>query len=188
MDRLKGDLQRISAATDKMQRLLNELLELSRIGRLMNPPENIPLGNLIQEVVKLLEGQLRERNVEVKIQDDLPVLYGDLQRLLEVIQNLLDNAVKFMGGQTKPFIVIGTRGEENGMPVIFVRDNGIGIAPQYHERIFGLFNKLDPNVEGTGIGLAIVKRIIEVHKGRVWVESEEGQGATFYFTFGKGSP
>ncbi|HEX2995073.1 MAG TPA: ATP-binding protein, partial [Anaerolineales bacterium] len=186
MERLKDDLQRISAATDKMQRLLNELLELSRIGRLMNPPENIALGNLVQEVVKLLEGRLQERNVEVIVHDDLPVLYGDAQRLLEVIQNLLDNAVKFMGEQPKPVIEIGTYGEENGMPIIFVRDNGIGIAPQYHERVFGLFNKLNPNIEGTGVGLAIVKRIIEVHKGRIWVESEEGQGTTFYFTCGKG--
>jgi PAS domain S-box-containing protein len=183
MDRLKTDMQRIIAATDRLQRLLNELLELSRVGRLMNPPANIPLGELIQEAVKLMEGRLRERNVEVKIQEDLPVLLGDAQRLSEVIQNLLDNAVKFMGGQTRPVIEIGTRGEENGMPVIYVRDNGMGIAPEHHDRIFGLFNKLDPRAEGTGIGLTIVKRIIEIHGGRICVESELGKGTTFYFTF-----
>ena len=142
LDRLKEDIQRISAATDKMQRLLNELLELSRIGRLMNPPENIAFGDLIQEVLKLMEGRLQERNIEVKIQDDLPVVFGDSQRLLEVIQNLLDNAVKFMGTQPKPVIEIGTQGEENGMPVIYVRDNGIGIAPEHHERIFGLIQQI----------------------------------------------
>jgi signal transduction histidine kinase len=122
------------------------------------------------------------------MQDDLPIVYGDAQRLLEVIQNLLDNAVKFMGEQPKPVIEIGTSGAENGMPILYVRDNGIGIAPKYHERIFGLFNKLNPSLEGTGVGLAIVKRIVEVHGGRIWVESEEGKGATFYFTLGKGTP
>jgi PAS domain S-box-containing protein len=189
MNRLKEDIQRISAATDKMQRLLNELLELSRIGRLMNPLENIVLGDLIRDVIKLMEEQLRERNVEVNIQDDLPVVCVDSQRLFEVIQNLLDNAVKFMGEQTRPVIEIGTRGEdaEHGMPVFYVSDNGIGIAPEHHDRIFGLFNKLDPRAEGTGVGLAIVKRILEVHGGRIWVESEPGKGSTFYFTLGKGT-
>ncbi len=186
MERLKGDIQRIIAATDKMQRLLNELLELSRIGRLMNSPQNVVFGDLIQETIKLMEERLREGNVEVKIQGDLPVLFGDSQRLLEVIQNLLDNAIKFMGAQSKPVVEIGTEGEENGMPILYVRDNGIGIAAEHHDRIFGLFNKLNPGVEGTGVGLAIVKRIIEVHEGRIWVESEEGRGATFYFTLRKG--
>jgi signal transduction histidine kinase len=73
------------------------------------------------------------------------------------------------------------------MPVFYVRDNGIGIAPEHHDRIFGLFNKLNPRAEGTGVGLAIVKRIIEVHGGRIRVESEAGKGATFYFTLGKGT-
>jgi signal transduction histidine kinase len=98
----------------------------------------------------------------------------------------VDNAAKFTGEQTKPVIEIGINGEENGMPIFYVRDNGIGIAPEHHERIFGLFNKLNPDVEGTGVGLSIVKRIIEVHGGRIWVESEEGMGATFYFTLQKG--
>jgi PAS domain S-box-containing protein len=182
MDRLQEDMQRIITATDRLQRLLNELLELSRIGRLMNPPENIAFEALAQDAIKLMEGRLRERNVAVSVQADLPVVFGDCQRLLEVIQNLLDNAVKFMGKQVQPLIEIGSRGQEKDMPVLYVRDNGIGIAAEQHERIFGLFNKLDPSMEGTGVGLAIVKRIVEVHGGRIWVESEPGKGATFYFT------
>ena len=90
--------------------------------------------------------------------------------------------VRFMGDQTDPQIEIGMQGEEDGKPVFYVRDNGIGIAPEFHERVFGLFNKLDPNTEGTGIGLTIVKRIIEVHRGRIWIESETGKGSTFFFT------
>ncbi|HMB22068.1 MAG: sensor histidine kinase, partial [Chloroflexota bacterium] len=163
LERMKTDMQRISAATDKMQCLLDELLELSRVGHLLNPPVNIAFGDLIRDALKLVEGRLRERNVEINVQDNLPAVFGDSQRLLEVMQNLIDNAVKFIGTQSKPIIEIGTQGEENGMPVFFVRDNGIGIAPEHHERVFGLFNKLNPGVEGTGVGLAIVKRIIEVH-------------------------
>jgi PAS domain S-box-containing protein len=182
MERLKGDFQRIIAATDKLQRLLNELLELSRVGRLMNPPENVPLGDLVQEALKLMEGPLQAKQVEVRVPAHLPVVFGDAHRLLEVIQNLLDNAVKFLGKQSTPCIEIGTQGEEHGKPVVYVRDNGIGIASQHHDRIFGLFNKLDPNVEGTGVGLTIVKRIVEIHGGRIWVVSEPGKGSTFYFT------
>jgi signal transduction histidine kinase len=79
-------------------------------------------------------------------------------------------------------VEIGLDGVEHDMPILFVRDNGLGISPEYHERIFGLFNKLDPGTDGTGVGLALVKRIVEFHGGRIWVDSAEGQGATFYFT------
>jgi signal transduction histidine kinase len=98
------------------------------------------------------------------------VLWGDRARLQEVVRNLVDNAAKFMGGQSQPEIVVGARPGPRG-PVWFVSDNGVGIDPKHHQRVFGLFERLDPAVEGTGIGLALVKRIIEVHGGQVWVES-----------------
>ncbi len=88
-----------------------------------------------------------------------------------------------MGDQPHPLIEIGGEAQvENGVATFFIRDNGMGIAPEFHERIFGLFNRLDPKIEGTGIGLTLVKRIVEFHGGRIWVESEAGNGATFYFT------
>jgi signal transduction histidine kinase len=87
-----------------------------------------------------------------------------------------------MGEQTDPRILIGAAGDENGMPVVFVRDNGIGISSEHYDRVFGLFNKLNPQSDGTGIGLALVKRIVEFHGGRIWVESEIGRGSTFYFS------
>jgi signal transduction histidine kinase len=146
----------------------------------------VAFANLVQDVIKLMKERLQERNIQVKVQNDLPVVFGDAQRLLEVVQNLLDNAAKFTGEQTEPVIEIGINGEEDGMPIFYVRDNGIGIALEHHERIFGLFNKLNPNVEGTGVGLSIVKRIIEVHGGRIWVE-RGGKGATFYFTLQRGN-
>jgi PAS domain S-box-containing protein len=182
MERLKKDTQRIQDAVNKMQRLLNELLELSRIGRMMNSPQVNSFDELIKEALEIVQGRLSGRNIEVQIEPDLPAIVGDKPRLVEMMQNLLDNAAKYMGSQANPRIEIGCQGKEDGKPVFFVRDNGMGIAPEYHERVFGLFNKLDATSEGTGIGLALVKRIIEVHGGRIWVESELGSGSTFFFT------
>jgi signal transduction histidine kinase len=112
---------------------------------------------------------------------EFPLVRVDRVRIVEVLQNLITNAAKFMGKQKHPLIDIGMKSinEEN---IFFVKDNGSGIAPEFHDRIFGLFNKLDPFSDGTGIGLALVKRIIEVHGGRIWVESELGKGTTFFFT------
>ncbi|HJS18919.1 MAG TPA: PAS domain S-box protein [Anaerolineales bacterium] len=183
-ERLTVDIQRITDATDKMHRLLNELLELSRIGRIKNESTVVPFGEIAHEAAELVAGHILERGVSVQIDDGMPAVYGDRPRLVEVMQNLLDNASKFMGVQRKPLIHVGQQGTdmESGGSVFFVRDNGIGIAPEHFERVFGLFNKLDPKSDGTGIGLALVKRIIEVHGGRIWVESEIGKGTTFFFT------
>ena len=182
LPRMKTDITRIAEATEKMQWLLNDLLELSRIGRLMHPPEVIPFEEIAREALEMVSGHLNAKNVKIKIAADRQLLYGDRQRLREVFENLLDNAVKYLGAQQAPAIIIGVRsaGDE---AVYYVQDNGIGLAPQYREKIFGLFEKLDPAVEGTGVGLAIVKRVIEVHGGRIWVESKGmGHGSTFCFT------
>jgi len=110
-------------------------------------------------------------------------VHGDTIRLVEGVQNLLENAVKYAKPNGIPRIEVGTDGiSKNGNPVFFVRDNGIGIETQYHERFFGLYNKLDVQSEGTGIGLSLVKKIIEIRNGRIWVESEIGSGAIFYFS------
>lgn len=180
-DSLRKDVARIYGAAFKMRDLLKDLLELSRIGRMMNQVEEISMNSLVKEAIELTEGRLQERGIEVYVEPGLPMVYGDRKRLVEVLQNLIDNAAKYMGKQLSPAINIGQTGLENGKPIFYVRDNGIGIAPEYHEQVFGLFNKLDPALEGTGVGLALVKRIIEFHGGRIWVESEAGNGATFYF-------
>jgi len=183
MQRFDKDLNRIGNAVDKMQALLNDLLELSRIGRIINPPENAPFGQIVAEAVELLNGPLEKGNIKIVTQDRFPNILGDHARLVEVMQNLISNAIKFMGDQPRPTIEVGTSGiDENQHIIFFVRDNGVGIDPQYHERIFGLFNRLDPNVNGTGIGLTLVKRIIEIHGGKIWIQSKLGNGATFYFT------
>ena len=182
MPRLEKDIQRINDATEKMQRLLADLLELSRVGRINQKPVIIPTNELVEEVVELLHGRLMAGRVEVSVQDNLPLIYGDRPRIFEVFQNLIDNAAKFMGAQPEPLIEIGADGERDGKSVFYVRDNGVGILAQYQNRIFGLFDKLNPDSEGTGIGLALVKRIVEFHGGTIWVESEAGDGATFFLS------
>ncbi len=179
------DIQRISSATARMDSLLKDVLQLSRAGHLANEPQEVPFNELVQEVLDIVHGQLDGSNITLQTQPDLPAVYGDRPRLVEVLQNLIDNAVKYMGDQKSPLIEIGMQGMENSMPVFYVKDNGIGISPEYHERIFRLFDKLDTSSEGTGVGLALVKRIVEFHGGRVWVESNAGKGAAFYFTLPK---
>jgi signal transduction histidine kinase len=182
LDRARQDLGRIVAAADRMHRLLDELLELSRVGRVVDESEDVPLGELAREAVELVRGPLESRRVVVEIAPDLPVVRADRRRLLEVYQNLLENATKFADKGCPPRVEVGVRhdGEER---VFFVRDNGRGIEPRFLERVFDLFEKLDHTVEGTGVGLALVRRIIEAHGGRVWAESDgPGRGATFCFT------
>ena len=177
-----ADVARIRSAAAKMERQLRELLELSRVGRVTTTQEDVPLRELAEEARQSLAGRLAAAGVELQVADELPLLYGDRARLAEVVQNLVDNAAKFTGKSERPRILIGARPGPAG-PVCFVRDNGIGIDPKHHQLVFGLFERLDPRVEGTGIGLALVKRIVEVHGGQVWVESGgAGQGATFCFT------
>lgn len=183
MERLHQDIGRIGDATDRMRRMLDELLELSRIGRKANPPEDVPFAEIVREARALVSGRLESRRIAVSVAPNLPLVRGDRVRLVEAMQNLLDNAAKFMGAQPAPRIDIGFRSAAGGETVITVRDNGIGIADEYRQRIFGLFEKLDPHSEGSGIGLALVKRIVEVHGGRIWVESQgTGTGATFCIT------
>ena len=179
LDRMQRDIDRIKAAAENMARLLQDLLRLSRVGRQLGPFEEVPLGQLAREAVTRVAGQIHEREVELELADDLPVVRGDKRQLLEVLHHLIDNAVKFMGDQAAPRIEIGAR-RDGGQPVLTVRDNGIGIAERHRGQIFGLFERLDKETGGTGIGLALVKRIVDLHGGRVWVESGgEGAGSTF---------
>ncbi|MCB8968275.1 MAG: substrate-binding domain-containing protein [Ardenticatenaceae bacterium] len=181
-ERINHDIQHIHNATTRMQRLLDDLLELSRVGRLINPPQWVPYAILIESAFKLVMGKASQNQVQLDIMPNLPEVFVDELRFLEVLQNLLDNAIKFMGKQAQPRIEIGAQ-KLDTETAFFVRDNGIGIKSQYHAKIFDLFERLDETVEGTGIGLALVKRIVEIHNGRIWVESNNDQpGVTFWFT------
>jgi signal transduction histidine kinase len=181
-NRLNEDLNRILQAADKMADLLNGLLQLSRVGRIVNPPTQVGMNKLVEDVLALLAGSIAQRQARVTVQPNLPPALGDPRRLQEVVQNLVENALKFSAPGRPPEIEIGCQAvdEKNAY---FVRDHGRGIEPRFHDTIFGLFNKLDPRSDGTGIGLALVRRILEFHGGSIWVESDgPGNGATFYFT------
>ena len=181
-DRIHDDYRRIANAADKMDALLSDLLEFSRIGRVINQPVEIELNQLVREALEMLDARIRSRNIKILVAPALPTIFGDRIRLREVFENLIANAIKFSGDQPAPIIEIGIRGEKAEL-VVFVKDNGIGIQGKFQEKIFGLFEKLNPSIEGTGVGLALAKRIIETHDGRIWVESEGlGKGSTFCFT------
>jgi signal transduction histidine kinase len=187
-DQVQKDIERIETAAQAMDQILADLLELARIGRVRHPPENVDIRQLVQEVLHKLEGLIRAKNITVQIAPVFPPVYGDRVRLRELVENLIENAAKHMDGPEQPLIEIGAQLHEDP-PVIFVRDNGRGIEPRYHTRIFELFEKLDPSTEGTGIGLALARRIVEVHGGKLWVESEgKEQGATFCFTLPSQNP
>ena len=180
--RAKQRLSRIGTAAQAMHRLLDELLELSRAGRVVSAPESIAFAALARDALSLVRGPLEQRRIEVKLTPDSPEIVGDRSRLVRALQNLISNAVKFSGDEAEPRIVVGSR-ISAGETIFFVKDNGPGIEPRFHERVFRLFERLDTGAPGSGIGLALVKRIIEVHGGRIWIESEGGgSGATFCFT------
>ncbi|MCK9279882.1 MAG: PAS domain S-box protein [Melioribacteraceae bacterium] len=182
IERLESDIKRISNAADKMQNLLEDLLQLSRIGRLTNPAVEFSLTTISEEVIELLQGNFGSLSNSVNIEPNMPLILADKTRISEVIQNLIENAIKYRNSNIPLKIDIGSISKEDEI-VYFVKDNGIGIKKEYLDKIFGLFEKLNPASDGTGIGLALVKRIVELHGGRIWVESDGlDNGSTFYFT------
>jgi len=182
VERARKDLKRIEAAAASMSELLNDLLELSRVGRQMNTPALIDMNRLVRKSLLQLDGPLKQSRMTVVVQPELPAAFGDENRISEVVQNLVENALKYGCDQEEPFLEIGARIEEPDC-IYFVRDNGKGIEPSFHGSIFTIFNKLDADSPGSGVGLALVKRIIEVHNGRIWVDSAgSGHGSCFCFT------
>ncbi len=181
-ERVEQDMSRIANATDKMELLLNDLLKLSRAGRLVNPLAYIRLYDIALEAEELVSGQIADGKVEVVIHDNLPEAYADHPRMREVYQNLLDNAVKYIGETEDPRVICGARLDGDEV-VCFVEDNGIGIPPEYRAKVFELFDKIDNETAGSGVGLSLVKRIVEHHGGRIWIESVSmGSGSRFCFT------
>jgi PAS domain S-box-containing protein len=180
-EKVESDLKYIEKGITKMEHLLHDTLQLSRIGRVANPPEEVPFDELVREALEQTAEQIKSSGVEVSVVEDFPTVHVDCMRIVEVVVNLIANSINYMGEQPHPKIDIGYRvdGEET---VFFLKDNGIGIDKSLHERVFELFYKVDKSSKGTGAGLAIVKRIIEVHGGRIWIESEKGKGCVVCFT------
>lgn len=173
-------ITRVIRASSKMRKLLNDVLSLSRVGRVVNPSDTFFMDEVIEEAMELLAIKITQMKAEITIDETLPAVYADRQRIMEVMMNLLENALKFTKESTRPTIHIGCI-TEKGQNIFYIKDNGIGIESKYFEKIFGLFDKLNPETEGTGVGLALVRRIIELHHGHIWVESDK-TGTIFYFT------
>ncbi len=182
-ERAKRDIEHIASAADRMARLLEELLHLSRLGRIVSRTERVSLSVPAEEAAALIAGEIGRTGATVNIMPNMPEAPCDLVRIVEVFQNLIGNALRFRGAGQTPRVEVGARVNGTNEVLCWVRDEGLGIDPKYHEKVFGLFERLDVGVEGTGIGLALVKRIVEGHGGRVWVESEgSDRGSTFFFT------
>lgn len=184
IERLESNLQVISKAAARMEELTDRLSMFTRIGQMSQEMEECEFSRVAYEASELLSGRINQSGVEVTIASDLPTIRANRSLLLQVLQNLIENAIKFMGDQHHPKVEIGARCDQSE-PVFYVRDNGIGIEPSCQERVFGLFDRLEcTEVEGSGLGLALVKRAIETQGGRIWVESEGyGRGSTFCFCF-----
>jgi PAS domain S-box-containing protein len=183
LDERADDLiQHAVSGAVRMQTLINDLLSYSRIGTRAKPFEPCDLAQPLQETLANLSVAIKEAGAAVTW-DDMPVMHADPTQFTQLFQNLVSNALKFRGNDRTARIHIGVDQQGAGQ-IVYVRDNGIGIEPQYYERIFGVFQRLHGRNKypGNGIGLAICRKIVERHGGRMWVESVPGEGSTFYFT------
>lgn len=182
-EKVESDLKYIENAATRMRHLLEDTLELSRSGHVIHPPKDVPFAEIVQEALEQtsLSVKIKSNNSEVSVAEDFPTVHVDKAKLVGALVNLIDNSINYMGEQSHPKIYFGYCIRDNET-VFFVRDNGIGIEPSQHEKVFDLFYQVNKHVKGTGVGLTIVKRIIEVHGGRIWIESEKGKGCTVCFT------
>lgn len=176
-------INRIIHNSNYMEELITGLLVLSRIGRKQQRTEAADVKTVVEEIIDLNRERFLEKKIQVVIQPILPEFRFERLQLTQLFQNLITNAAKFMGDQPSPRIDVG--GSDLGEWVeFFVKDNGIGIDPAYHEKIFGLFQRLkEVEVEGTGVGLSIVKKIVDLAGGKIYIESKKGEGTTFFIRF-----
>lgn len=178
--------RRIEANARRLEAFVCDLLELSKIGR-TNDLEVVDLGRVIEETLRSLDSELSTKKIQVAVQEGFPQILASPNQMNQVFTNLIQNAIIYKNSEA-PRIEIGCRdGHDNWL--VYVKDNGIGIPDVYHEKIFNIFQRLPEAIslypEGTGTGLAVVRKIIESLGGNVWLESEVGQGTTFYLTLPK---
>lgn len=187
----KGDLQkaiskldRVVQANKRMGQLINDLLELSRVGRVDMDNKDLDMNLLLKNFRESLGKKLRDEKFDLVYETPFPVIYANESRVLQVFENMMSNAFKYGGNPSKNVVSIGSRKGE-GEELFYIRDKGRGIPKEYQEKIFSLFYRLDKTTPGTGIGLSVARKVMQFHGGRIWVESEEGKGATFWLAFPK---
>ena len=176
-------LKQIIEGTKRMEEKLEDLLAFSRAGQ-ARPTGSFPLGGAIEEARRALARSIAETKATIDIESEMPIVEGDRSMIAQVFQNLFSNSLKYRHKDKPPHIQIKAELHDDGLWQVAVRDNGIGFDMRYQERVFGVFQRLYTIEEypGTGIGLAIARKVIERHGGTIWTRSEPDQGATFYFT------
>lgn len=183
-------LRTMMRLTTRMESLLDSLLYYSRLSRTELQAQKVDVNVALRDAQEMLVARIQESGVEIKVSRPLPHVYGDVDRISEMLANLISNAIKY-NDKDKAVIEIGWQeGDLNEGPVFYVKDNGIGIAKEHQQIVFQIFKRLHGREEyggGVGAGLTIVRKIIERHGGRIWLESRQGYGTTFYFTLGQGS-
>lgn len=179
-------LRRILMNSELMHRMIDDLLELSRIGRVLGPRVKFSTRRLLEELAAIHEYQMQKKNIKLIYPKKMPLIYADRERIATVFQNLLTNAIKYHRRESQPEITVDWVEQKDDYR-FSISDNGIGINPLHLPHIFDLFKKFgdESHQDGTGVGLTIVKKILEHHGGKIWVESTENVGSTFYFTIPK---
>ncbi len=177
----------IISASEKMSILINELLEYSRIGRVAVRLQPVSINDVVSQVLDILSERIKQSGTNLALSEALPVVNGNANLLRQILTNLLENAIVFRKKDTPSKIEISFR-EEDSYVILIVADNGIGIQREYHEKIFNMFQRLHTEDEypGTGIGLAIVKKAVNLMNGSIWIESTPGKGSVFYVKLEKG--
>jgi signal transduction histidine kinase len=187
-DEGRSKLETLMRLTRRMETLIDSLLQFSRLGRVDLAVDRVDLNETVAEILDSLAISLRQENVEVRLPRRLPAVRSDRVRVGEIFYNLIVNAMKY-NDKPEKWIEVGWRENPAGPPVFYVRDNGIGIPEKHHDAVFRIFKRLhgrDKFGGGTGAGLTIVKKIVERHHGKIWLESSPDQGTTFYFTLKEG--
>ncbi len=178
-------LERIEKNTRHVISMIDEVLEYSRIGRFTQERTKVNLTTIINESLLRFSKKIDTRKVKIELDSDFPDVEVEFNRLLQLFDNLIGNSIKFMGEQENPVIKIGTSAYDTDYTRVFISDNGIGIPEASHKKVFNLFTRasnVNDDIEGSGIGLAQVKKIVEIHEGNIWLESKEGEGTTILFT------
>jgi len=186
-DEGKSKLQTLMKLTQRLEAYLNDLLYYSRAGRSEIAKEEVDMAAILRDILDSLRPNIEEQGVKVTVADDMPTIKCDRSKISEAIRNLVSNAIKYNDKDEKR-VEIGWQKGEEGSPVFYVRDNGIGIRQKHLDKIFKIFTRLHAKEEyggGTGAGLTMARKIFQRHGGDIWVESQEGEGTTFYFTMGK---
>lgn len=182
-DEFKGYLKYVQKGAKQMDHLTADLLEFAEINSMNLDIDTFDARSMIQDIVDILEYDIREYNAKIILENLPDKLYGDQQKLQRVFHNLIANSLKFVNTGTKPSIKISCLQKVDNF-IFVVKDNGIGIDVSYQKRIFNPFNRLNTqeSYQGSGLGLAMSKQIIEQHGGKIWVKSFPGKGSTFFFT------